>query len=268
MKKLMITAAVSALMFGAAACSNENDVTMDDANYGDEAAVEETDMMADGTDDMDMDVAEAETVYLTSGQLSAGEIVGAEVIGVDGEKIATVDDLLMNSDGQVEMVVFRSGDFVDLVGTKGALPYGELDLVMAEEDEPRFTISMTEEAIQNVAEYDQDGLNDYNLASELIGTTGEFMNTDESARINDIIVSADGEALYAIIGSPTMMGDDRQLDFSNVMVEGDDEEIAFGGDVTDLEMLPVFKYDREDDMDDMDDMDMDDTETDTYGDQQ
>jgi hypothetical protein len=136
---------------------------------------------------------------------------------------------------------------------------------MVEDDEPRFTISMTEEAIQNVAEYDQDGLNDYNLASELIGTTGEFMNTDESARINDIIVSADGEALYAIIGSPTMMGDDRQLDFSNVMVEGDDEEIAFGGDVSDLDMLPVFKYDREDDMDDMD---MDDTETDTYGDQQ
>ena len=266
MKKLMITAAVSALMFGAAACSNDNDATMDDANYGEEATVEETDMMADGTDDMD--AVEAETVYLTSGQISAGEIVGAEVIGVDGEKIATVDDLLMNSDGQVEMVVFRSGDFVDLVGTKGALPYGELDLVMAEEDEPRFTISMTEEAIQNVAEYDQDGLNDYNLASELIGTTGEFMNTDESARINDIIVSADGEALYAIIGSPTMMGDDRQLDFSNVMVEGDDEEIAFGGDVSDLEMLPVFKYDREDDMDDMDDMDMDDTETDTYGDQQ
>jgi sporulation protein YlmC with PRC-barrel domain len=248
MKKLMITAAVSALMFGAAACSNDNDATMDDANYGDETTVAETDMSTD-TDDMDM--VEVETVYLTSGQLSAGEIVGAEVMGADGEKIATVDDLLMNSDGQVEMVVFRSGDFIDLVGTKGALPYGELNLVMVEDDEPGFTVSMTEEAIQNVAEFDQDGLNDYSLASELIGTTGEFMNSDESARINDIIVSANGEALYAIIGSPTMVGNDHQLDFSNVMLEtdddGDDVDIVFGGSATELEMLPVFKYDRDDD---------------------
>lgn len=250
MKRLMMTAAASALLLGAAACSNDEDVRMGDTNYG--AETEQTAGTADvDTDAMDdTRMAETETVYLTSGDLSAGELIGAEVMGADGEKIATVDDLLINADGRIETVVFRSGDFVDLVGTKGALAYDQLDLTMAGDGDPRFSVAMTEDALQQVAEFQQDGLNDYRLASEMIGTTADFMNSDESARINDIIVSEAGEARYAIVGDPAMMNDERQLAFNLISVEQDDGgAIVIDAAPEDYETMPVFKYEEDSRMD-------------------
>jgi hypothetical protein len=246
----MMTAAASALLLGAAACSNDEDVRMGDTNYG--AETEQTAGTADvDTDAMDdTRMAETETVYLTSGDLSAGELIGAEVMGADGEKIATVDDLLINADGRIETVVFRSGDFVDLVGTKGALAYDQLDLTMAGDGDPRFSVAMTEDALQQVAEFQQDGLNDYRLASEMIGTTADFMNSDESARINDIIVSEAGEARYAIVGDPAMMNDERQLAFNLISVEQDDGgAIVIDAAPEDYETMPVFKYEEDSRMD-------------------
>ncbi|HIG23766.1 MAG TPA: PRC-barrel domain containing protein [Henriciella marina] len=247
MKKLMITAAASALMFGAAACSNETE--MNEAAYDTDTAemaqTEETDVQYA---EADTEAPDYETVYLVSGNLSAGEIVGAKVIGADGEDIATVDDLLIGENGQVETVIFRSGDFIDLAGMKGSLPYSDLDMTMVEDGDPAFTISMTEEDIQNVAEFDQEGLNDYRLVSEMIGTTADFTNSDDSARINDVIVSEDGEALYAIVGDP-ILGEDRQIGFDMIMVEQDadnNDTIMINASSEDLEMMPVFRYEQED----------------------
>lgn len=268
MKKLMITAAASALMLGAAACSNEDDVRMGEATYGTETA-QQTETAEADTGMMDADTAQqdVETVYLTSGELSAGELIGAEVMGADGEKIATVDDLLINDAGNVESVIFRSGDFVDLVGTKGALSYDQLDLEMAGDNEPRFSVSMTEDAIQQVAEFQQDGLNDYRLASEMIGTTAEFMNTDESARINDIIIAENGAVEYAIISDPVMMDDERQLAFNLITVEqGAGGAIVIDASPSDFETMPVFEYEAEmdetSDRESMSDWDSDDADMD------
>ena len=242
MKKLMITAAASALIMGAAACSNENDVAMNDNGY-DEAEMETAD--SETAPEM-AEAPDVETVYLMSGDLSAGELIGAKVIGADGEDAATIDDFIINSDGQIDRVVFRSGDFIDLLGTQGALAFDQLDLEMAADNEPRFTVSMTEEALQNVEEYDQDGLNDYSLASEIIGTTADFTNSDESARINDIIISADGEAKYAIVGD-TIMDNDRQLDFDRIIVDDDGDALMIDAAADDLAMMPIFIYEMEDD---------------------
>ena len=249
MKKLMITAAASALMLGAAACS-DGDVKTSDASY-DSQTTETAEMTdANDTDIMmdDADVVDVETVYLASGELSAGELIGAEVMGVDGEKIATLDDLLINPDGSIDTVVFRSGDFVDLIGTKGALAYDQLDLTMTDDNEPGFTVGMTEDAIQQVAEFDQDGLNDYRLASEMIGTQADFLNSDESVRINDIIISPEGEAKYAVVSESALPGDERQLAFNRISVEqGDGGSIVIDASAQDFDMMPIFKYDRDDD---------------------
>ena len=246
MKKLMITAAASALMFGAAACSNETE--MNEAAYDtDTAEMAQTDETDDEYAEVDAEAPDYETVYLVAGNLSAGEIVGAKVIGADGEDIATVDDLLIGDNGQIETVVFRSGDFIDLAGMKGSLPYSDLDVAMVENGEPAFTISMTEEDIQNVAEFDQEGLNDYRLVSEMIGTTADFTNSDDSARINDVIVSEEGEALYAIIGYP-ILGEDRQIGFDMIMVEqnaDNNDTIMINASSEDLEMMPVFRYEQD-----------------------
>ena len=251
MKNLMITTAASALLFGAAACSQaSDDIQVAEAPYEETQTAEQT----NGTDMTEMDMAEAkgdameaEVVYLADTDVSAEELTGAKVIGVNGEDIATVDDLLINSDGKVESIIFKSGDFLDITGKKGAISYDQVDLTITADNEPRFTVGMTEDAIQNVAEFEQDGMNDYRLASEIIGTTADFTRSDDSTRIRDIIVGQDGTVEYAVVSDPLMMEDMRQLDFSLIQVEqGDGGKIVIDAAKTDFEMMPVFAYEMDD----------------------
>ncbi|WP_300394650.1 PRC-barrel domain-containing protein [Henriciella sp.] len=262
MKNLMMTAAASALMFGMAACSQaSDDIEMGDANYGetqtaqntqgdmadDNELVEDTEALGDVSDHPGAtDGAEnMGAVFLAENELSAEEMMGAKVIGSTGEDIATVDDLLINADGEVESFIFKSGDFLDVTGEKVHLPYDEVDIMMAADQEPRFSVSMTEEAIQNVAEFEQDGLNDYRLASEMIGTTASFMNSDQDARIRDIVVDDGGTVQYAVISDP--LGDDlRQLKFDRIEVEqGDGGGIVINASKADMETMPMFSYEQE-----------------------
>lgn len=255
MKKLMITAATSALLVGMAACSqSSDDIEMGDANYGAPEETETTQMAESETEDRNLMDADpeplpegTETVYLADSELSASNLIGAEVLGVDGEKIATVDDLLINASGNVDSVIFRSGDILDIVGTKGALAFDRLDLKMNAEGEPRFTIGMTEDAIQSVAEFEQEGLNDYRLASEMMGTNAELMNADESERIKDIIVKQDGSVSYAVIADPMMMDQPRQLAFDRIKIEQGDGGggIVIDATAEEIESLPVFMYEAE-----------------------
>jgi len=252
MKNLMITAAASALMLGAVACSqSSDDIEMGDANYSEtETAATDTDGMETAETDMmagdvadDTTMQQVETVYLTSGEYSADELIGSEVIGADGEKIANVEDLLVNASGDVDSVIFRAGDFIDMVGDKGALEFDQLDLVATGEDDPRFTVSMTDEAIQEVADFEQDGLNDYRLASEMIGTTADLANSDDSARIEDIIITEDGSVAYAVISDPMAMEEMRQLAFNRISVEqGDGGSIVIDATAEDISMMPIFAY--------------------------
>jgi len=263
MKNLMITTAAAALLMGAAACSQAaEDIELGEANYGETqtadtsgdandkseqvaATVEgETEINGNLMDaDPEMPAGDAGITYLADAELSAGNLIGAKVIGATGEDIATVDDLLINVGGEVESVIFRSGDFIDIVGTKGALPYSAVDLTMAADADPRFSVGMTEEAIQEVAEFEQDGLNDYRLASEIIGTTAAFMNSDESVRIRDIILSQDGKVQYAVISDPLMLDDMRTIGFDRIQVEqGDGGLVVVNAAKTDLTSMPRFTY--------------------------
>ena len=252
MKTLMISTAVSALMLGAAACSQASD-NYDVAEASNDQT--ETAMMTDGeltrtdgsvTDEgmMDADASDvaAPTIYLAETELRAEELIGAKVIGIDGEDIATVDDLLINANGQVETVIFKSGDFIDAVGTKGAIAYDQMDLSIDADAEPRFSVAMTEDAIQNVAEFEQDGLNDYRLASELIGTTAGFTNSDDSVRIRDVVMTADGAVQYAVISDPITLDDKRMLEFDRIQIEqGDGGEVVIQGAKADLDTMPRFE---------------------------
>lgn len=276
MKNLMITAAASALIFGAAACSQSESTEYGEASYDETQTADMTNDTGETTMDdevlmaeTDADMVDVQTVYLTSAELSADELIGAKVIGSTGEDIATVDDFLIGPNGQVQSVIFRESNFLDAIGDKGALPFNDVDLAINAENEPRFTVSMTEEAIENVAEFSQDGLNDYRLASEIIGTTADFINSDDSIRINDIILTDTGQASYAIVGD--MMDDqERQIAFTSIDIEqGDGGAIIIDAAYDDLQTMPIFKYKQDVDTeasysDDELDAGMDvDTDTDT-----
>ncbi|WP_300380541.1 PRC-barrel domain-containing protein [Henriciella sp.] len=269
MKPLMTTAALSALMLGMAACSqSSDDIAMSDNEDSMSATEAEqttgTDEMAeDDANMMDADTemadASTETTYLGSSEISADSLIGAEVIGSDGEKIANVEDLLVDASGQIDSLIFRSGEVIDVAGDKGALAYDQVDLTMNDGEDPRFTVAMSDEAINQVAEFEQEGLNDYRLISEMIGTTADLSGSDDSARIEDVILDSSGRIQYAVVTDPAVMDEMRVIGFDRISVDGsDNSKIMIDATVDELSTMSLFEYQERMNDEDMstDDMDM------------
>ena len=252
MKKLMITAASAALIFGAAACSDTSDTTSVEA---DTSTYAEND--ADMTEEEVVVTAPVEVVYLTSGQMALKDMIGAKVTDDTGETVASIDDMIIGDDGTIESVVFTSGDFIDDMTQQVALPFSDLALMMDEDNEPYLNVSMTDEQLATtMTMFEADGMNDYRLASEIIGASADFNGDEGSATINDLIFTDDGTVEFAIatnglVGS--VGGDARILPYDLVVIENGNEDVVINATEEQFNTMDKFEYDREDAMEEMDD---------------
>lgn len=71
--------------------------------------------------------------YQEGNQMLGSGLMGAEVWGADGESIGSVDDLLLDSEGQVMAVVVGVGGFLGIGEKDVAIANDQLEFVLAEE---------------------------------------------------------------------------------------------------------------------------------------
>ncbi|KDA04334.1 PRC-barrel domain-containing protein [Hyphomonas oceanitis] len=229
-----------------AACSGA-DTTVDTAGVNDTTAHTESTDMADATVDKttmdEVEVARASYV-MAAGEYEASELIGDDIIGADGEKIATVADVLIGKDGAPGQIVFRDGGVLGVAGDLGTLPFSSVSVKLDAEGEPEVSAALVDESLEGVAEFEQDGLNDYSLASELIGTNAELAVADNYTRITDLIMDAEGHVKHAVVtdGVSGVASDERLvIDFNAItVVQGDSEgEVMINKTPEQLKTAPV-----------------------------
>ncbi len=224
------------------------------------AEVKEPDTNEPVADPTELAEAESETnealsvlSNLTADYMSARDILGAPVFGVNGERIARVDDFVIGADDQVEEAILLSGGFFGLGGQKAAVDFDRLNLTYDFDRDPLVTVSMTEESIKGVAEYKQTEANDWSLASELIGASGNLAESDRDVTITDIILSMDGEAEYLIAADGLIAsfgGDRRAIDYSRLTVAQGDGGVTIDLTPSTYDNMTLFTY-RPDAKDDL-----------------
>lgn len=232
MRRLMLSAAAAALITPAAAFAAESTP----------AEKIETTVSAETSADADTTAK----LRIAAGEVSANDLIGEKILGADGKQIATVDDVVIGADGKADMLVFQSGGLFGLGGKRGALDYDRVDIAVDAKAEPRVRVSMTKDAIQSVAEYATDEMNDYRLASELIGASADLMSSDDRATITDIILASDGSVSHVIVQNGVLGAIGAEpvaIGYDKVAIEQGD-----GGVVIDMtpEMLSAaqpFEYD-------------------------
>ncbi|MEE2692232.1 MAG: PRC-barrel domain-containing protein [Pseudomonadota bacterium] len=232
MKRFMLSAAVAALAFPAVAYAG--------AQEGAVTAQPETQIEAD--------TAASAALYLEADQISAKDLLGEEIAGEKGDQIAHIDDLVINADGKADTVVFQSGGAFGLGGKKGALDYSKVSVAVDEAADPRTSVSMTKDAIKSVAEFKTDEMNDYRLASELIGASAKLSASDDEATITDLILAQDGTVEHVIVQNGligSIGGEKVAIAYSDIAIEQGDG----GGVVIDmtpemLEAAPRFEYSK------------------------
>jgi sporulation protein YlmC with PRC-barrel domain len=199
-----------------APAGESNDTLMENQPVAPETGTEATDV-APATDPeaavtMDAMPMPADT------DLSARNVVGAEVIGPDGSSVGVVDDLVLDASGKIEQVIIADGAILGLGGKNVAISYSGATVASdAEGDEPVVRVNMTEEALDGAAEFDKSQLEEQGdrLASSYIERDVKLVSTDASddatGEINDLLLDQSGTVKYAIIefGGVMDMGDSQ-----------------------------------------------------------
>ncbi|WP_411818322.1 hypothetical protein [Hyphococcus sp. DH-69] len=243
MNKLLITAAASALLLPLSAnAESQNKAEMN--------AEARTNMEAGTT--TTADYSASGTVWMSPSSLSAKELLGEGIRGADGERIARIDDIEIDANGNASKAIFLSGGVFGLGGTRGALDYQQMDIEIDSEHEPIVSVSLSEEAIQAVAEYRTEEMNDYSLASEIIGAKVDLEtandNDDDDAVINDIILSADGRVEHLLVQKSAIgsigMGERYAVAYSKLAVEQGDGGLVLDLSEAELTASPRFTESR------------------------
>lgn len=225
MKTLLATASASVLLLAAAACSDA--APRNTAGYETNGQETEVALNEDGntfeTANADLDVnASTRTQYtLAAGEMEASDLIGASVRNGSGEDIATVSDIYLGNDTASPQILVRDGGISGLGGDLRLVAFDAATINGVRGEEPEVFIQITEAGLETLPEFEQDGLNDYRLASEMIGTMSAISFSDEQARLNDLILTNGGELRYAVI-SPGLVSTDQ------ILVEADAIQIAQG----------------------------------------
>lgn len=190
-KTLLTTVSVLALGFGAAAYADDaatDDLTTDtqtqvetdaDLNTGADANAEtdaDADMSADTDTDLDGDLsadtdtdldaeidadlgaADVETdmnaTASTLDAFTADELIDSTVVGVDGEEIAEVSDLVLGDDNQVTDVLVNVGGFLGIGEKVVALDVNQLQVSQDDSGDTTIVTSLTEEQLEEMASFE------------------------------------------------------------------------------------------------------------------
>lgn len=250
MKTLLATASASALLLAAAACS-EADAPAQTAGYETNGPQVET--MAEGDDQM-VDTADADTdvdastrteYTLAANEMEASDLIGASVHGPSGDEIATVADIFLGTDGMQPVLLVRDGGVSGLGGDLRTLNFEAATMTASEGgDEPDVVIAITEENLETLPEFEQEGLNDFRLASEMMGAVPEMSFSGDQARVNDLILTNSGELRYAVISPALVSSDQIVIDANAIQVaQGDGEgEVLIDIDQAAFDEAPMYRW--------------------------
>ncbi len=111
------------------------------------------------------DMAMADTEYrswdqageadMMMGEMSAKDVLGSTVYGVEGDGIGEVADLQIGSDNTIQRLIIDVGGFLGMGVHTVALPADEME-VAAVDGEQRITVSATREELEAMPSYEQD----------------------------------------------------------------------------------------------------------------
>lgn len=125
----------------------------------------DTDLDTDMSSDMDADIDSNTAGGMTAGAYSADDLIDATVVGIDGESIADVGDLVIDSDNNVVDVLVNVGGFLGLGEKVVALDVEQLDITHDEDGDTTIVTNLTRDELEAMADYEANP--DYRLQSDI-----------------------------------------------------------------------------------------------------
>ena len=244
MKTLLATASASVLLLGAAACSPaEGPAATNGYETRGPQVVEYDDATVETANADALDAVRAE-YRLAQGEIEASDLIGASVRNGADEEIATVADLYLGEDGASPVILIRDGGVAGVGGELRQIAFNSATVTAPPNDEPEVLVQIAEENLETLPAFEQDGMNDYRLASEIMGATTPVSFREDDVRITDLILTNSGELRYAVI-SPSLASTDQFVVPANAIrvAEGDsDGDVILDMDEAEFDEAPMYRW--------------------------
>jgi sporulation protein YlmC with PRC-barrel domain len=86
-----------------------------------------------------------------------GDLIGAEVVGNDGDSVGEIDDIVLSTAGADSIrAVLQVGGVLGVGEKRIALPLAQLDIDRSDAGEPRVQVAMDLEALERQPEYEYE----------------------------------------------------------------------------------------------------------------
>lgn len=120
-----------------------------------DAAETESDREVNGvTGDVDP-MAEHEPAPVDVSTLTGEQLIGADILSADGETIASVEDVVLTGDGQVEQVIAQFGGVLGFGSSEVALTLDELQFMQDQSGSIVVETSLTPEELEGRPEHEE-----------------------------------------------------------------------------------------------------------------
>ncbi|MDX1654443.1 MAG: PRC-barrel domain-containing protein [Candidatus Competibacteraceae bacterium] len=161
-----------------------------------------------GAQETTEEVTEVQAIDLTTWDRSmlyegwrAENLLDTEVVGLAGEELGEVEDLLINPDGSLDGIIIEGGGFWDIGDTHFRVSWDQVEVDPAME---YVTVPITEETVEEFGAFvdwdDRETVRRYR-ASELIGDYVSLEDTAAYGIVDDLIFDQDGQ-LQAVVVTP------------------------------------------------------------------
>ncbi|PKP79796.1 MAG: hypothetical protein CVT79_18060 [Alphaproteobacteria bacterium HGW-Alphaproteobacteria-18] len=249
MKTLLATASASVLLLAAAACSEAN-APYETAGYetngqGTEVVIDEDGAIVEtASADTSLNASARPEYTLAAGEMEASDLIGASVRNGADEEIATVADLYLGEDGASPVMLIRDGGVAGVGGDLRQISFNAATVTAPANDEPEVLVQIAEENLETLPAFEQDGMNDYRLASEIMGATTPVSFREDGVRVTDLILTNSGELRYAVI-SPSLASTDQFVVRANAIrvAEGDsDGDVILDMDESEFDEAPMYRW--------------------------
>lgn len=210
--------------------------TISDATEATGEALEETyyDIKHAFTNDRQETLSDKTVTIRT--RTTAKGMIGEDAFNADGEALATIEDVILDSNGKAQMVVLRDGGFFGMGGKLVALDY---DKMTRRTDSGDIMLPISEDTLDKVAEfsYDRDADNknlrmiptDGISVSEILDGHVQNNHGEDVADI-DNVTFVNGKAEYLVISYNEILemgGDLAVMEFDDLMPVKSDDEVNF-----------------------------------------
>lgn len=151
MKHVLLTTAIVGLMAVPGFADMHDTTNGDDEPMVENGDMTGADMDADTDVEAEADIGAGATVEVAD--LSADDLMGADVMSADDERIAGIDDVLLDGEGEIESILFDVGGFLG-IGAQ-TVEVGDADFEIVEVDGTlQVQLDLTKEQIEELPEYE------------------------------------------------------------------------------------------------------------------